>query len=113
MKLQGKHYCEIKNLLGVSRQFISKWKNCAIFEGVENLRIKYKGRKSYLKAEEKPEVIHWLRKNEYLRLSDVKLHLHQEYNIIFESNQSYYSLLKEARISWKKLKKRIQQEMMN
>ncbi len=41
MKLQGKYYREIKQLLGVSHQFISKWKNCAIFEGVENLRVKF------------------------------------------------------------------------
>jgi putative transposase len=106
MKLQGKHYREIKHLLGVSQQFISKWKNCAIFEGVENLRIKYKGRKSYLKNEEKSKVIQWLREKEYLRLSDLKLHLYKEYNIIFESDQSYYSLLKEARISWKKTQKK-------
>ena len=106
MMLQGKHYREIEQLLGVSRQFISKWKNCAIFEGVENLRIKYQGRKSHLKTEEKQTVIQWLREKEYLRLSDLRLHLEKEYNIIFESNQSYYSLLKEARISWKKTQKK-------
>jgi putative transposase len=106
MKLQGKYYREIKHLLGVSHQFISKWKNCAIFEGVENLRVKYKGRKSYLKTEEKQEVIQWLRDKEYLRLSDLKLHLEKDYNIIFDSDQSYYNLLKEARISWKKTQKK-------
>ena len=106
MKLQGKYYREIKHLLGVSHQFISKWKNCAIFEGVENLRVKYKGRKSYLKTEEKQQVIQWLRDKEYLRLSDLKLHLEKDYNIIFDSDQSYYNLLKEARISWKKTQKK-------
>ena len=105
MKLQGKYYRDIKQLLGVSHQFISKWKNCAIFEGVENLRIKYKGRKSYLKTEEKQKVIQWLREKEYLRLSDLRLHLQKEYNIIFESDQSYYNLFKEAGISWKKTQK--------
>jgi putative transposase len=106
MKLQGKHYREIKQLLGVSHQFISKWKNCAIFEGVENLRIKYQGRKSYLTTEKKQQVIQWLRDQEYLRLSDLRLHLQQEYNLIFESEQSYYSLFKEAGISWKKTQKK-------
>ena len=105
MKLQGKHYREIKQLLGVSHQFISKWTNCAIFEGVENLRLKYQGRKSYLKAEEKEKVIQWLREKEYLRLSDLKLYLQKEYKVIFESEQSYYNLFKEAGISWKKTQK--------
>lgn len=106
MKLQGKHYCEIKKILGVSHQFISKWKNCLIFEGLEHLRIKYKGRKSYLKLEEKQQLIQWLRGQKYLRLSDLRLHLQNNYNIVFESEQSYYSLFKEAGISWKKTQKK-------
>ncbi len=32
MIISGIHYSKITELLGVSRQFISKWKNCAIFE---------------------------------------------------------------------------------
>jgi transposase len=106
MTISGIHYSEITQLLGVSRQFISKWKNCAIFEGIEYLRIKYKGRKSYLKPEEKQEVIQWLREQKLLRLSDLKLYLQNNYHIYFESEQSYYSLFKEAGISWKKTQKR-------
>ena len=106
MKLQGKNCHEIKQLLGVSRQFISKWKNCVICEGVEQLKIKYKGSKSYLKLEEKQEINSWLREQEYLKLSDLVSRIEQQYNVVFQSCQSYYNLLKEAGISWKKTQKK-------
>ncbi len=106
MILQGKSCYEIQELLQVSRQFISKWKNQVLFEGVESLKLKYKGSKSELSVQEKEKVINWLRNKDYLMLSDLKIYLEKEYNLIYSSNQSYYSLLKEAKISWKKTPKK-------
>jgi transposase len=106
MVLQGISYHKIQELLNVSHQFISKWKNRVIFEGVESLKLQFKGTKSELKPQEKEQVINWLREQEYLRLSDLKIYLEREYNIIYKSNQSYYNLLKEAKISWKKTQKK-------
>lgn len=106
MILEGKSYQEIQELLKVSQGFISKWKNQAIFQGVESLKLQYKGSQGYLKPEEKVKVIQWLKEQPYLRLSDLKNHLKKEYNVVFESDQSYYSLFKEAQISWKKTQKK-------
>ena len=106
MILEGKSYHEVKELLQVSHSFISMWKNQALFCGVESLKLQFKGTKSELKPEEKDQVINWLREQEYLRLSDLKIYLEREYNISYKSNQSYYSLLKEAKISWKKTQKK-------
>lgn len=106
MVLEGKHYQDVQKLLKVSHGFISKWKNQAIFEGVESLKLQYKGRQGYLKPEEKAKIIEWLKEQDYLRLSDLKNHLEKEYSVVFESNQSYYSLFKEAKISWKKTQKK-------
>ena len=44
-----------------------------------------------------------MRAQDYLRLSDLKNYLQEQYDVVFESNQSYYNLLKEAGITWKKL----------
>lgn len=44
------------------------------------------------------KVIQWLREQEYLIFSDLKNHLEKEYNVIFQSDQSYYSLFKKAQI---------------
>ena len=58
MILSGKSYQEVKDLLKVSHSFISKWKNQAIFQGVESLRLQYKGSQGYLKSSEKVKIIH-------------------------------------------------------
>ncbi|ABG50692.1 transposase [Trichodesmium erythraeum IMS101] len=44
-----------------------------------------------------------MRAQVYLRLSDLQKYLKKQYDVVFESNQSYYNLLKEAGITWKKL----------
>ena len=106
MILSGKSYQEVKELLKVSHSFISKWKNQAIFQGVESLRLQYKGSQGYLKSSEKVKIIEWLQGQEYVRLSDLINHLEKEYNVVFESKQSYYSLFEEAQISWKKTQKK-------
>lgn len=106
MILEGKSYHEIKELLQVSHSFISLWKNQALFFGVESLKLQFKGTKGKLKPEEKSQVISWLRQQEYPRLSDLKNYLEREYKVFYKSNQSYYALLAEAKISWKKIQKK-------
>ena len=94
MTLSGKSYHEVKELLNVSHSFISEWKNQALFHGVESLRLQYQGRQGYLKTVEKEKTIEWLRAQDYLRLSDLKNYLQEQYDVVFESNQSYYNLFK-------------------
>ena len=73
LAIQGKCHKEIENLLKVSSSFISKWKNAAIFQGVERLKMQYKGGKSYLRKIEKQKVIEWLRGLDYCRLGDLQI----------------------------------------
>lgn len=47
MIVLGIFYYEVKELLEVYHSFISQWKNQSLFEGVESLRLQYKGRKGY------------------------------------------------------------------
>ncbi len=82
MILSGKSYHEVKELLKVSQSFISEWKNQALFHGVESLRVQYKGTQGYLKAEEKEQIIDWLRAQDYLRLSDLQNYLQKQYNVV-------------------------------
>ena len=105
LQLQGQSYQEIQRLLQVSQSFISKWKNRAIFDGVDSLKLQYRGGTAKLSEPQKQEVIAWLRTLEYCKPESLQLHLERKYNVIFHSPQSYYSLLKEAKISWKKTQK--------
>ena len=61
-----------------------------------------KFKKSILKAVEKEQIIEWMRVQSYLRLSDLQEYLKKQYDVVFDPNQSYYNLLKEAGITWKK-----------
>ena len=106
LAIQWKCHKEIEKLLKVSSSFISKWKNAAIFQGVESLKMQYKGGKSYLSKVEKQKVIEWLRRQDYCRLGDLQIYIEKEYKVSFKSNQSYYDLFKEAKISWKKSQKK-------
>lgn len=105
MTVQGKSYQEIKSLLNVSQSFISKWKNQAIFAGVEQLKVQYKGSKSYLSLSQKAEVVQWLQSQDYCEREKLQLHIETKYGVIFQSLQSYYELLHHAKISWKKTQK--------
>lgn len=105
MKLSGKSSREIEELLQVSQSFVSNWKNRVILEGVECLTVNYQGSKGYLTPEQKQKTMDWLQEKETVKLSELQKYLREEYNINFESEQSYYSLLKEAKMSWKKTQK--------
>jgi len=104
--IQGKCHKEIEELLKVSSSFISKWKNAAIFQGVESLKMQYKGGENYLSKVEKQKITEWLRGQEYCRLGDLQMYLKKKYKVTFKSNQSYYDLFKEAKSSWKKSQKK-------
>ena len=73
-----------------------------MFHGVESLKLQYKGTQGYLKAVEKEQIIEWMRAQSYLRLSDLQKYLKKQYDVVFDLLQSYYNLLKEVEINWKK-----------
>ena len=65
MVLSGIETIKIQLILGVSQAFISKWKSRFIIEGIEVLKLAYKGAKPLLKPQEKEDVIEWLRSKYY------------------------------------------------
>ncbi len=71
-------------------------------QGIEGLKLAYKGSKSYLTKEQKEEAIEWLQKQEYWDLSELECYLIEKFDVVFKAHASYYNLLKEAKISWQK-----------
>lgn len=102
---QGYLYDEIQAILEVSRGSITGWKQAYEQEGIEGLRLKYKGRKSHLLGEQREEVLSWLQTKDIWELSELEYKLAFEYDVVYESRQSYYDLFEEAGISWKKTTK--------
>ena len=105
MVLQNHKPSRIANILGVSVSFISKWKSIFIEQGITGLRLKYIGSNSYLNFTQKETVLSWLKQKKYWHLSELKEYLLDSFNVVFESNQSYYDLFNQADISWKKTPK--------
>lgn len=44
----------------------------------------------------------WLREKNYWNLEELQTYLEVDYDIVFQSKQSYYDLFTQAGISWKK-----------
>lgn len=106
MVIQNYNHSTIGNILGVSVGFVNKWKYIFVEQGVNGLRLKYKGSSGYIDYAQKQTVLNWLKQKNYWHLSELKEYIEDKFNVVFESNQSYYDLLKQANISWKKTQKK-------
>ncbi len=106
LSLQQYSYTQIQDILNVSLGFISKWKAAFSSEGIKGLLLKYKGAKPLLKAEEKQEILAWLKQKNYWNFEELFSYISLNYQVTFKSKQSYYDLFKEAGISWKKTQKK-------
>lgn len=106
MLCQGLKPTKIEKILGVSAAFISKYKGIYALEGVEGLKLKHKGSQGYLSKRARAEVVEWLRSQTQITVSELENHLEDTYGIRFLSKRSYYNLLKEAGLSWKKTQKK-------
>lgn len=95
-------YRQISKILEVSVGFISKWKQAFLLGGLAALKSSYQGGKGYLTSGERQAVIEWLIQQKTWDISDVEVYLIERYDVVFQSRQSYYQLLKEARITWQK-----------
>jgi putative transposase len=81
---------------------IAGWKQAYLKYGIEGLRLNHKGRKSYLNSEQLSEILSWLQTKNTWELGELEYKLAFEYDVIYESKQSYYDLFEAAGISWKK-----------
>jgi putative transposase len=73
--------------------------------GVSALRLAYSGSVCYLEPEQRQAVITWLKTKNYWNLAELQHYIEDEYGVVFDSQQSYYTLFEQAGISWKKAQK--------
>lgn len=106
LRKEGRKIQEVAKVLNMSLGWVSKWNGIYKKEGVRGLRVKYKGFQSYLKVEQKKEVMSWLKEKAYWHIGKIQEHLKKSYQVVYKSKQSYYDLFKAAGISWKKSQKR-------
>lgn len=106
MWIKGVPSSEIQKILNVSATFVSQVKMKFLKNGVEELKLRYQGSKAYLSQAQRREIINYLDSLEYLSLQEFREYIEDKYDIRFQSNQSYYTLLDQAQVSWKKTQKK-------
>jgi transposase len=102
MSIEGHNHKLISQLLGVGKDFVGIWKKKFKANGIEGLKLGYKGSEKYLTPEQIMEVSEWLKNRPYWHLDELINHLDNQYGVIYKSKQSYYDIFDLSRISWKK-----------
>jgi putative transposase len=107
---QGIGYSVITALLDVSPSFLSKWKGIFAEQGVDGLRIKYRGSEGYLNPDQREQTIRWLQDQHTWSVPAIQAYLKATFSIEYQSLQSYYDLMHAAGLSWKKHKPSIREK---
>ena len=105
MTIEGYTDQMITQVLGVSKSFIRDWKKAFNVEGTAGIKLGYQGAKGKLTAEQRAEIIEWLRKKDYWHLDELINHLEDKYDVVYKSKQSYYDLFELGKVSWKRSQK--------
>lgn len=99
---KGHRYRQIQDILQVSIGFITSSKQRYQAQGIAGLRSNNWGTQGYLSTQQKKEVMLWMSSQEVWTIEEVMEHLEDEYNVVYRSRQSYYTLMSQAGFSWKK-----------
>lgn len=106
MTLSGFKQGSIQALLGVQSSFISTWKKRYLAEGVDGLRLGYKGSQPYLSADQRVQINAWLATQSQPSVASLASYIQTQFGVVFRSSQSYYDLLAQAGYRWKKTQAR-------
>ena len=101
LAFQGYLYDVISDMLDVTPGFVSHAKKAYETHGTLGLTLKHKGAQSYLSASERQAVLDWLKVQQEWSVERLSEHIETTYGIVFQSRQSYYQFLAEAKITYK------------
>jgi putative transposase len=102
MSQRGHSYREIRDVLQVSLGLITQSNQRYKTVGIEGLKLNYWGTAGYLNSQQRQELVAWLGRKDCWTLEEVIEHIEDHYGVVYQSHQSYYTLLKQAGLSWKK-----------
>jgi transposase len=102
LALLGYTYDAISSMLDVSPGFISQVKKAYETEGTAGLSLKYQGSTPFLSLQDRQAVIDWLKAQQNWSVEQLQGHIETTYGVVFQSRQSYYQLLADAQITYKR-----------
>lgn len=94
--------CDSALALNVTEACVSKWKILYFKSGMDAFTVKYQGSQGYLTAEQRQSVLHAIKIEKIWSVDALVDHIRTVYGVEFKSPQSYYTLLAEAKITWKR-----------
>jgi putative transposase len=95
----------VGEVLQVTPRSVRKWRKRYEREGVEGLRVRYRGSESYLSVEHRQGIEDWLGAQETVTLAAVREEIEARYGIVYRSKQSYYDLLDASGLSYHRTEK--------
>ena len=101
----GSSRAYISDILDVSEAFVTKWNTIYRRDGVEGLLLGYIGSEGYLDEFDHYDIIKYIKEYKTLTVDQLAAYITDEYGVTYSSRQSYYDLLHEANMSWKKTEK--------
>jgi putative transposase len=102
MALQGYMVEFVADILQVSPGFVSQAKKAYQTAGVAGFQLEYLGNQPYLAEDERQAVISWIQAQTEWFIAQIAQYIEETHGIVFQSQQSYYQLLSEAKISYKR-----------
>ena len=90
----------VSDLLNVSVQWVSKWKVKYEAEGADGLAVGYVGSVGYLTDQERNAVVLWIKGQKTLSVEQVRDYVEAQYEVVYQSKQSYYDLLEAGGMSY-------------
>ncbi len=105
MRLEGMTGVKVASLLGVSEQYVSKWRTRFLQNGVLGLRLGYRGGQKRLSAEQEALTLSWLHEQRVVSVELLRDYLEGEFGVVYRSRQSYGTLLHAAQKSYHKSQK--------
>lgn len=100
---RGSPQAEVARLLHVSEAFVSTCRKNYALDGVARFALGYQGRLSPLSADERAEALAWIVEQERPNVRVLQTYLKDTFGVVYESRQSYDTLLKEAGLRHKKV----------
>jgi putative transposase len=102
LALLGYSYDAISQMLDVSPGFISQAKKAYETQGTVGLTLKYQGSVPFLSSHDRQAVIDWLKVQQTWSVEQLHAYIETTYGVVFQSRQSYYQLLADAQITYKR-----------
>jgi putative transposase len=102
MSVCGYSRAEIAEVLNVSVQFVDKWKAIYFQQGVDGLKLGYRGSQGYLSPEERQQIIAYIKAQDSFTVSELREHIKTHYAVEYNSLKSYSDLLHAGGFGYRK-----------